>query len=205
MVSIAPLANSFSLSKQSAVPPLSTPAVVPSSVFVPAVGLCAGLACGLVPHALCASEGDKAIISPTCSAIQYVCVFHAAEQEERRASIGSSQVLFSPPPSLSPLCTFPGSFLESSELLWVTFDPKASQTGGPNGSAFPSRASDLPLESFSAKAFSDHDLSCWRGRSCSPLASGRRRTRGPCCLPSPLLCTHPPRQPPPFSLTRCFF
>lgn len=96
MVSIAPLANSFSLSKQSAVPPLSTPAAVPRVRLSPQ---CAGLACGLVPHALCASEGDKAIISPAFSAIQDVCVFHAAEQEGR-ASVGSSQVLLSPPPSL---------------------------------------------------------------------------------------------------------
>ena len=63
-----------------------------------------------------------------------------------------------PAPVTVTLVHISGSFLESSELLWVTFDPKASQTGGPNGSAFPSRASDLPLESFSAKAFSDHDL-----------------------------------------------
>ena len=53
---------------------LNTLAMVPSSVFILPVGLCAGPACCLVPH-MFASEGDKAIISPTFSEIQYLCMF----------------------------------------------------------------------------------------------------------------------------------
>lgn len=105
-------------------PPVSTLAVVPSSLCVPTVGLCAGPAHGLLPHVLCASEGDKAIISPTFSAIQRVCVFsrYGTGGEACGYRIISGYLL--PAPKLCkeshshPCAHFPGSFLESSELLW---------------------------------------------------------------------------------------
>ena len=93
-------------------PPVSTLAVVPSSLCVPAVGLCAGPARGLLPHVLCASEGDKAIISPTFSAIQCVCVFsrYRTGGEACGSWIISGYLLPAPKlckrVSFSPLCAF---------------------------------------------------------------------------------------------------
>lgn len=88
------------------------------------MGLCAGPARGFLPHILCASEGDKAIISPTFSAIQCVCIVFTLRNKEgvRVARIISGYLL--PAPKLCkgshshPCAHFPGSFLESSELLW---------------------------------------------------------------------------------------
>lgn len=101
---------------------------------------------------------------------------------------------------LSPSCTFCWFLLvRAPNSCGVTFALKASKTGSPNGSAFPSQASDPPLESFSAESFSEHDLSCWHGRKRSPLASGHTVNEGSFCfvLTSPLYPPFPPASKPP--------